>query len=406
MTELKVAGTALRGALVLMVAVAAGCTSSGAGGGTPPSSPAARPSSPVLEMPRAVGAGEGKLELVARAGYAENGSSDRSVDWVTPFTESTGCQVTVKVAATPGETAELLRTGRYDGASVSADATAGLVDSGDVAPVNTGLVPNYRTVSGFLKNRPWNSFDRKTYGIPHGWAANLLVSRPDILVPAPDSWSAVFDPESPYKGRITAYDSPIYIADAALYLKSAQPELNITDPYELDQTQFAAAVGLLEQQRALVGEYWSDYTDEVRAFESGDAVVGTAWQVIADLINGDRRTKVDAIVPVEGATGWSDTWMVSSRAKNPNCMYKWLDWIISPTVNARAAEWFGQAPAQTRSCAQTTDRDFCETYHATDEAYARKISFWKTPAADCGDARGAVCKDYAAWAKAWADIRN
>jgi hypothetical protein len=58
----------------------------------------------------------------------------------------------------------------------------------------------------------------------------------------------VFDPASPYKGKVTAYDSPIYIADAALYLKATKPELGIVNPYELDDKQFQASVDLLKQQ--------------------------------------------------------------------------------------------------------------------------------------------------------------
>ena len=36
------------------------------------------------------------------------------------------------------------------------------------------------------------------------------------------------------------------------------------------------------------------------------------------------------------------------KAKHPNCSYKWMDWIVSPTVNAQVAQWFGEAPAQPR----------------------------------------------------------
>ena len=40
---------------------------------------------------------------------------------------------------------------------------------------------------------------------------------------------------------MTAYDSPIYIADAALYLMNKKPQLGIKNPYALDATQLAAA---------------------------------------------------------------------------------------------------------------------------------------------------------------------
>ncbi len=389
-----------------LAVVLAGCGSSSSGSGGAAAAGSGLPAVPKVAMQQSLGAGEGELNLIAWAGYAEDGSNDKTVDWVHPFTAGTGCKVNVKVGATSDEMVTLMKTGQYDGVSASGDATLRLIYGGDVAPVNTALVPNYKTISSFLKDRPWNSAGKQMYGIPHGWGANLLMSRSDIVSPAPDSWGAVFDPNSPYKGKITAYDSPIYIADAALYLKVTKPDLKITDPYELDDAQFTAAVNLLKQQHGLIGEYWSDYTKEVSAFESGDSVLGTTWQVIANLVTADKKAKVTAIVPKEGSTGWSDTWMVSAKAKNPNCMYKWMDWITSPKVNAQVAEWFGEAPAQTLACDQTADKSFCETYHATDSAYADKISYWTTPTRACGDSRGNTCKDYAAWTQAWTEIKG
>ena len=167
---------------------------------------------------------------------------------------------------------------------------------------------------------------------------------------APDSWGAVFDGSDEYKGKVTAYDSPIYIADAALYLMKSKPELGIKDPYSLTTEQLDAAAELLKKQRENVSEYWSDYTKEVQAFESGTSVIGTTWQVIANLIGTDNKVQVNTVLPKEGATGWSDTWMISSKAAHPNCMYKWMDWITSPEINAQVAEYFGEAPAQTKAC--------------------------------------------------------
>lgn len=350
--------------------------------------------------------GEGALNIIVWAGYAEDGSTDPKVDWVTPFEKETGCQTNVKVGNTSDEMVTLMRSGDYDGVSASGDATLRLIYGDDVAEVDTARVPNYATVSSFLKERPWNSADGKMYGIPHGWGANVLMWNKDVVKPAPTSWSAVFDANSPYKGKITAYDSPIYIADAALYLMKTKPELKITDPYSLDQTQFDAAVALLKQQRKNIGSYWALYTDEVSSFGQGSSVLGTAWQINANLIAGEGKVKVGTTVPTEGATGWSDTWMLSSKAKHPNCMYKWMDWIISPKVNAQVAEWFGEAPAQTKACDFTADKTFCDTYHAVDTKYAESIWYWSTPRKECADGRGAICVDYADWTKAWTSIKG
>ncbi len=91
------------------------------------------------------------------------------------------------------------------------------------------------------------------------------------------------------------------------------------------------------QQKDLVGEYWSDYTKAIQAFNSGTTAVGTSWQVIANLAEADGG-HVAAAKAKEGATGWSDTWMVAKDTPNINCAYKWLDWIVSPEANAQVAE--------------------------------------------------------------------
>jgi len=135
-------------------------------------------------------------------------------------------------------------------------------------------------------------------------------------------------------------------------------------------------------------------------------VLGTTWQVIANLVDSDKKVKIGTVLPKEGATGWSDTWMVAAKAQHPNCMYKWMDWITSPKVNAQVAEYFGEAPAQTKACDQTADKAFCTTYHALDKAYADQIAYWTTPTKSCGDARGSTCKDYSAWTQAWTTIKG
>ncbi|MET7287112.1 ABC transporter substrate-binding protein [Streptomyces sp. NPDC005573] len=390
---------AAAGCAVLLLATA--CGSSGSGG-----SSATGLNPPDLKAPTKLGKTEGQVNLIAWAGYVEDGSNDPKVDWVSDFEKQTGCQVHSKVAASSDEMVKLMKTGEYDAVSASGDASLRLIASGDAAPVNTALVPNYKDIYSGLKNGPWNSVRGKMYGIPHGRGANLLMYNTRKVTPAPDSWSAVFGGAAAHKGHVTAYDSPIYIADAALYLKSARPELKIKDPYALDQKQFDAAVDLLKKQNADIGEYWGDYLKEVSAFKSGDSVVGTTWQVIANLA-ASEGAPVKAFVPKEGSTGWSDTWMVAAKAKHPDCAYKWLDWIVSPKVNAQVAEYFGEAPANSKACAETSDKNFCTVYHAADESYWKRIAFWNTPIEQCLDGRKDVrCVPYAKWVQAWTEIKG
>jgi putative spermidine/putrescine transport system substrate-binding protein len=356
-----------------------------------------------------VGQPEGQLNLIAWAGYVEDGSTDPSVDWVTGFERQTGCQVNTKIGNTSDEMVQLMRTGQYDGVSASGDATLRLIEGDDVEPVNTDLVSNYVDVFPGLKEQPYNSVDGQMYGIPHGRGANLLMYNTDTVRPSPGtSWSVVFDPRqaSRYSGKVTAYDSPIYIADAALYLKTHEPDLGIDDPYELDQRQFDAAIDLLKQQRESIGEYWSDYTKQIQSFANGDTVVGTTWPYQYLTLKAEGRPINAVYTSDEGATGWSDTWMLSSEARNPNCMYLWMNHIIDPRVNAQVAEWFGEAPANEKACQFTENTNHCNEYDAAGRRYLDDLFYWKTPLADCGDDRGEVCQDYNAWVQGWTEVKG
>ena len=379
------------------VLVIAGCSSNNA-------EPTDTSGVPNVPMATEVGDGEGALNIVVWAGYAEDGSTDPAVDWVSDFEAETGCQVNVKIGNSSDEMVELMQSGEYDAVSASGDATLRLIAGGDVAPVNTDLIPNYADVFEGLKNKPWNSVDGVSYGVPHGRGANLLVYNTDAG-PAPTSIVDMFSPDSPYAGKISVYDSPIYIADAAIYLMATQPELGITNPYALDQTQFDAAVAALETQKSIVGQYWALYTDQQAALESGSITLGTTWQVIVNLAAANGA-KIASTLHKEGATGWSDTWMISSKAKHPNCAYMWLNHIISPKANAAVAEWFGEAPSNSKSCALTADPNHCATYHADDEAYFANVWYWTTPTTKCLDGRTDVeCVPYSEWVNAWNKLR-
>src|SRR3954452_7047087 len=404
--RIRSTGTAM-GALLGVAALALVAACGTSGGSSDTSTPAAQGFTPPdVPMQQSIGKMEGTVNILAWPGYAEDGSNDASVNWVTPFETATGCQANVKYFATSDEAVQLMKSGDYDVVSASGAATLRLIAGGDVAPVNTDLLKNYGGIESFLQQHTVNSVDGQMYGVPHGWGANLLMYNTEKVNPAPTSWAAVFDDASQYAGKVTAYDSPIYIADAALYLMNTQPDLGIKDPYALDQDQLAAAVDVLKKQKDNVSEYWSDYLKEAQAFESGDSVIGTTWQVIASLAESDGA-HVKAFLPSEGSTGWSDTWMISSKAKNPNCGYAWMDYITSPKAQAAVAEYFGEAPANTGACALTSDPTFCDTYHAKDAAFAAQIHYWTTPIEQCLDGRTDVkCTYYGDWPQAWTEIKG
>jgi putative spermidine/putrescine transport system substrate-binding protein len=373
---------------------------------------------PSSNLPSAIGPGEGEVDIIVWAGYAEDGSNVKEYDWVHPFIAANAdcAKVNVKPADTSDAMVSLMQGGGgglYDGVSASGDASNTLIARGDVAEVNVDLIPDFKDITPFLQSPAHNTVGGKHYGVSHGWGGNTLMWRTDLVNPAPTSWDVTFDPAKmePYKGKITAYGGSIYLADAALYLKAHSPDLGITDPYELTQPQFDAAVNLLKTQHGFVGKYWEAYSDEIDNFTSGATVVGTTWPYQTNTLKGSG-VKVEAVVPTEGMTGWADTWMLASKAKHPNCMYKWMAWMATPHVQAQVAEYFGEAPANPKACPELDKtygsygvKDFCTLYSVNDKAFYDAISFWKTPQADCGDSRGQTCVSYDKWVTAFQAVK-
>jgi putative spermidine/putrescine transport system substrate-binding protein len=340
-------------------------------------------------MQTEIGAGEGALSIIAWTGYIER-ESDPTIDWVTGFEADTGCLVEVKVAATSDEMVSLMNQGGYDLVTASGDASLRLIYGGRVQPVNIDLIPSYTTnVDPRLQDVPWHTVDGVHYGVPYQWGPNVLMYNTEAFGGTPpDSWNVVFEEMTladgqSNQGRVQAYDGPIYVADAAMYLMAHNPELGITDPYELTQEQFDAAIALLGQQRQLISRYWHDAIAQTDDFTNEGVVASTSWPYQVNLLQA-AGSPIDSVVPAEGATGWADTTMMAVDAPHPNCAYLWLEHSLDPKLQGDLASWFGSVPAVPAACTGNellTDEGCMNGF-----GQLRPHLLLKTPIADCGDA--------------------
>lgn len=347
-----------------------------------------------------IGEGEGAVNIVAWAGYIERGDTDPNFDWVTDFEEETGCMVSVKVAATSDEMVALMNEGGFDLVTASGDASNRLISGGKVQEINIDLIPSWDTVDDRLKEAPWHYVDGKHYGTPYQWGSNVLMYNTEVFGDTPpDSWNVVFEettlPDgSSNKGRVQAYDGAIYIADAALYLKTHNPELGIDDPYSLTREQFNAALDLLRQQRELVGRYWHDAFIQMDDFKNEGVVASSSWPFQVNILQGEQEP-IASVVPVEGATGWADTTMMHVDAPHPNCAYMWLEHSLNPKLQGDLAAWFGSVPAVLDACEGNAllGETGCETNGLNN---FDRISFWRTPTSTCSDG-SENCVPYHEW---------
>ncbi|HYI06532.1 MAG TPA: ABC transporter substrate-binding protein, partial [Reyranella sp.] len=262
----------------------------------------------------AIGPGEGELNIVAWPGYIERGETDQAFDWVTSFEEATGCKVNVKTANTSDEMVALMNEGGFDLVTASGDASLRLVAGKRVQPINTDLIPSWSKIDDRLKEAPWFTVDGVHFGVPYQWGPNVLMYNTEVFKEPPTSWSVVFEEQTlpdgqSNKGRVQAYDGPIHVADAAQYLMAHKPELGITNPYQLTEDQYAAALDLLRQQRALVGRYWHDAMIQIDDFKNEGVVASGSWPFQVNLLTAEKQP-IASTIPEEGATGWADTTMM------------------------------------------------------------------------------------------------
>lgn len=356
----------------------------------------------------AIGPTEGELHILAWPGYIERGDNDASVDWVTGYELSTGCQVRITTAGSSDEMVSLMNRHRFDLVTASGDASLRLIASKKVQPINVQLLPSYKRIDPRLQHAPWHKVDGQHYGVPYQWGPNVLMYNSAVFTIAPTSWSVVFDEQTlpdgaSNKGRVQAFDSPIHIADAALYLMHKQPALGIRDPYELTESQYQATLQLLRQQKRLIHRYWHDALVQIQDFREAGVVASGSWPFQVNALKA-AGAPIAAVVPEEGATGWADSTMLHVDAEHPNCAYLWLEWSLNPAVQADVANWFGSLPAVPAACDNNTRLGQAG---CTRNGYALfdQLRFWKTPVAACATQQG-NCVPYARWSSDYTAIMS
>jgi putative spermidine/putrescine transport system substrate-binding protein len=356
------------------------------------------------EMKKEIGPGEGQVDILAWPGYIESGATDKNYDWVTDFEKKTSCKVNVKTAGTSDEMVALMNEGGFDLVTASGDASMRLIRGKRVQPINVDLIASFKNVDERLQNAPWHTDNGVHYGTPYQWGANVLAYNTKVFPEAPKSWSVVFEEQmlpdgKSNKGRVQAFDGPIYIADAALYLMAKKPDLGIKDPYELTEAQYKEALNLLRQQKALVSRYWHDAFLQVDDFKNEGVVASSTWPFQVNILQADKatmeKTPIASTIPAEGATGWADTTMMHAEAAHPNCAYMWMEHSLSPKVQGDVAAWFGSVPAVPAACkgnALLTDTG-CDTNGMQN---FDKVHFWRTPVAKCAS-QAEGCVPYHRW---------
>ena len=212
-----------------------------------------------------------------------------------------------------------------------------LIDEGMVMELDYSIVTNIANMEPINVNQYFDP--EQKYTVPWFWGTSGFAVDSNVVTDYTNSWSMMFDPNSPYCGKISMLDDQRETLGAALmYLGYS---INDTDPAHLED-----AKNLLIDQAPCIKAYDSQTNDDL--IVSGETVLAHIWTGDA-LLAGDSDPEIGGrdgiyyVIPEEGCTIWQDNMMIPLSAPNPYTAMVFMNYTQYPEIAAQNAEWVGYA---------------------------------------------------------------
>lgn len=218
------------------------------------------------------------------------------------------------------------------------------VDNGLVQPIDTSKLSNWPGIRAEFAQE--GQFDGKQYFVPWEWGYESILVRTDKVNEIPDSWADLWDPQ--YAGHVALWSSgESNHAMTALALGF--------DPWNTTPEQDEQIKQKLIEIKPNLITYWVDFTEVPLLISSGDAwVVANAWQdAYTTLI--DEGVPVEYIEPKEGRLGWVCGYGISSKAKNVELAYEYINAIIAPQSMANMSNEYAYGAANAEALPLTDE---------------------------------------------------
>lgn len=249
------------------------------------------------------------------------------------FKDATGIDVKMDLYADNDELFAKLKEGNpgYDAIVPTNDTLERMIKANMVMPLDHSKIPNMANI-----DKPFQDalFDPgRKYSIPYMWGTLGVGYRTSKINGAIDSWKYLFEPSSPYAGRISLLgDAQNVIGCALKYLGYS---FNTTKPEEIKKAE-----DLLIAGKKNVKVYAPDNGQDLLA--SGEVDVAQEWNGdILQVMNDDKD--LNYVVPTEGSLVWQDTVAIPTGAPHPENAHKFLNFLLDGQVGAKIAEFIQYA---------------------------------------------------------------
>jgi spermidine/putrescine transport system substrate-binding protein len=252
-------------------------------------------------------------------------------DIITAFEEEFGVTVVFDYYESNEEMMARLQAGgtsQYDLAFPSDYIMPSLVELNLVQPLNHDLIPNKANLSPNFVDPPFDPGNRFT--VAYQWGTVGLIFDKDKLGADVDSWGALFENEAGHPFML--FDSEReQIAVALAYLGFSMNTL------DLDELQAAADLLI----RAKNSPHFRGFAGNVDA--RNQVVAGNVAMSLA--YNGDAlrvledHDNIGFVNPREGTVLWVDSFVIPSRAPNPELAHEFINFMLRPEIAAQLTNW-------------------------------------------------------------------
>lgn len=208
-----------------------------------------------------------------------------------------------------------------------------MIEEGMLMELDYSVITNIQHMNPLNVNQYFDP--EQKYTVPWFWGTSGFAVDTNVVTDVTDSWSMMFDPDSPYCGQISMLDDQRETLGAALmYLGHS---INDTDPAHLEE-----AKNLLIEQSKCVKAYDSQTNDDL--IISGETVLGHIWTgdaILAGLPDSGGREGIVYVIPQEGCTIWQDNMAIPVDAPNAYTAMVFMNYTQYPEVAAQNAEFVG-----------------------------------------------------------------
>jgi spermidine/putrescine transport system substrate-binding protein len=265
-----------------------------------------------------------QLNILVMAGYEEP-------QIIKGFEEKYNCKINSKLYPSSDEMMAMIKSskkGTFDVLSPDAPYVAKLVKADLIRPLNPADYPIIDLYDRFKHfDQHWTN--NKLYAVTSRWGFYGIAYNSKYVDSADmESYSGLWLDK--YKGKIAIFDW--YLPNMGCIGRY----LGYKNPYDINQEQLGKIRETLFSLKPYVGTIAATNSDTIQALANENVWVTIAGRWLQVLLK-EQGNPIELSNPKEGGVSWTEALVITKDSKNPDLAKKYIQWILSPEIQAKLA---------------------------------------------------------------------